>query len=274
MLTTPAGMSVSSAISRPSTVAHHGVSGAGLSTTVLPAARAGPSLARLIWWGTFHGVMAPTTPVASRRTQRCDGMPRGEASPEVGLPLVALGQIGHPSEGLDRRVELGRVGERDRRARLGHGHGPDLVGMGDEGRLQLAEAADPQPDVGRPAGRVEGPAGGADGVVEVLGAAVGHHAEHLLGGRVDRLEGPARPGRPELSVDQQPLLPHHPWCPGAAIRPSPDAEDLVAAVLGHRGQRQLDVERLGQLERRGQVLVGQRAPRPAWRRPVPCRRRR
>ena len=70
MLTTPAGMSVSSAISRPSTVAHHGVSGAGLSTTVLPAASAGPSLARLIWWGTFHGVMAPTTPVASRRTQR------------------------------------------------------------------------------------------------------------------------------------------------------------------------------------------------------------
>ncbi len=47
-LTTPAGMSVSSATSRPRTVAHHGVSGAGLSTTVLPAARAGPSLARLI----------------------------------------------------------------------------------------------------------------------------------------------------------------------------------------------------------------------------------
>ena len=81
MLTTPAGMSVSSAMSRPSTVAHQGVSGAGLSTTVLPAARAGPSLARLIWWGTFHGVMAPTTPVASRRTQRWDGMPSGTASP-------------------------------------------------------------------------------------------------------------------------------------------------------------------------------------------------
>ncbi len=48
MLTTPAGMSVSSAISRPSTVAHHGVSGAGLRMTVLPAASAGPSLARLI----------------------------------------------------------------------------------------------------------------------------------------------------------------------------------------------------------------------------------
>ena len=81
MLTTPAGMSVSSAISRPSTVAHHGVSGAGFSTTVLPAARAGPSLARLIWWGTFHGVMAATTPVGSRTSQRRAGMPRGSALP-------------------------------------------------------------------------------------------------------------------------------------------------------------------------------------------------
>src|SRR5271166_7053135 len=54
-LTTPAGISVSSAIRRPRAPAHHGVSGAALRTTVLPAARAGPSLARLIWWGTFHG---------------------------------------------------------------------------------------------------------------------------------------------------------------------------------------------------------------------------
>ena len=81
ILTTPGGMSVSSAMIRPSTVAHHGVSGAGLRTTVLPAARAGPNLARLIWWGTFHGVTAPTTPVASRRTHRCDGMPMGAALP-------------------------------------------------------------------------------------------------------------------------------------------------------------------------------------------------
>ena len=44
--TTPAGMSVCSAISRPSMVAHHGVSGAGFSTTVQPAASAGPSFAR------------------------------------------------------------------------------------------------------------------------------------------------------------------------------------------------------------------------------------
>ena len=65
-LKTPGGMSVSSATSRPSSQASHGVSGAGLRTTVQPAASAGPTLARLIWVGTFHGVIAATTPTGSR----------------------------------------------------------------------------------------------------------------------------------------------------------------------------------------------------------------
>ena len=81
MLTTPAGKSVCSAISSPSTAAHHGVSGAGLSTRVLPAASAGPILARLIWCGKFHGVMAPTTPTASRAMVRLVGTPCGVAWP-------------------------------------------------------------------------------------------------------------------------------------------------------------------------------------------------
>ena len=60
------GMSVSVATSCPRRVAVHGVSGAGLSTTVLPAANAGPAFARLICIGKFHGVMAATTPAGSR----------------------------------------------------------------------------------------------------------------------------------------------------------------------------------------------------------------
>ncbi len=44
-LTTPAGMSVRSATRRPMRVVFHGVSGAGLRTTVLPVASAWPSLA-------------------------------------------------------------------------------------------------------------------------------------------------------------------------------------------------------------------------------------
>ena len=80
-LSTPAGMSVSSATMRPRMVAVHGVSGAGLSTTVLPAASAGPTLARLICMGKFHGVIAPTTPAGSRRRKRCVVIPIGEATP-------------------------------------------------------------------------------------------------------------------------------------------------------------------------------------------------
>ncbi len=75
MLTTPAGMSVSSAISLPSMVPDHGVSGAGFSTTVLPAASAGPSLAMLRYSGKFHGVIAVTTPTASRRSMRLYMLP-------------------------------------------------------------------------------------------------------------------------------------------------------------------------------------------------------
>ena len=81
MLTTPAGKSVCSVTSSPSTAAAHGVSGAGLSTNVFPAASAGPILARLIWCGKFHGVIAPTTPTASRAMVRRVLMPIGDAIP-------------------------------------------------------------------------------------------------------------------------------------------------------------------------------------------------
>src|SRR5699024_5879266 len=55
-LTTPGGISVRSRTNLPSSAASQGVSAAGLSTIVFPAARAGPSLARLIWFGKFQGV--------------------------------------------------------------------------------------------------------------------------------------------------------------------------------------------------------------------------
>ncbi len=43
-----------------------GVSSAGLSTTVLPAASAGASFHDAIVSGKFHGVMSATTPSGSR----------------------------------------------------------------------------------------------------------------------------------------------------------------------------------------------------------------
>ena len=196
----------------------------------------------------------------------------GAASPEVGLPLVALGQVGHPAQALDRRVELGRVGERDRRAGLGHGHGPELVGVGHEGRLQLSQPPHPQGHVGGPVGLVEGPAGRADGVVQVLGTAVGHHPDGLLGGRVDHLEGPARPGRPQLAVDEHALLADH-RCGRWSLTDAPPRRPKIssAPLLGHGGQRQVDLEGVGQLQRGPAGPCGPGRPPPAWPPPAPGR---
>ena len=46
-----------------------GVSGAGLSTTVLPSASAGASTRKPSTTGKFHGVIAATTPTGTRWTR-------------------------------------------------------------------------------------------------------------------------------------------------------------------------------------------------------------
>jgi hypothetical protein len=52
-----------------SSTAVSGVSSAGLSTTVLPAASAGPSFQDAIAIGKFQGVISPTTPSGSRKVK-------------------------------------------------------------------------------------------------------------------------------------------------------------------------------------------------------------
>ncbi len=62
--------------------AEKGVAEAGLSTTVQPAARAGPALRVIMAAGKFHGVMAATTPMGSFRTRmRLSGWWPGMVSP-------------------------------------------------------------------------------------------------------------------------------------------------------------------------------------------------
>ncbi len=61
----PAGNPVSIA-SSPSIRAVSGVSCAGLSTTVHPAASAGATFQVARFKGKFHGTIAPTTPTGSR----------------------------------------------------------------------------------------------------------------------------------------------------------------------------------------------------------------
>ena len=56
-------------------MAFQGVSGAGLSTTVLPVASAWPSLLIVTSNGKFHGTIAPTTPTGSFQIRRRLGSP-------------------------------------------------------------------------------------------------------------------------------------------------------------------------------------------------------
>ena len=67
-LTTPSGMPASSA-SSPSLTDVSGVSSAGLSTAVLPAAMAGPIFHAAIIIGKFHGAIRPTTPSGSGKVR-------------------------------------------------------------------------------------------------------------------------------------------------------------------------------------------------------------
>ena len=64
-LNTPGGTPASSA-SSAIRIAVSGVSSAGLSTTVLPAASAGAVFQPTMIMGKFHGTIAPTTPSGSR----------------------------------------------------------------------------------------------------------------------------------------------------------------------------------------------------------------
>jgi hypothetical protein len=152
-------------------VALHGVSGAGLSTTVQPAASAGPSLARLIWCGKFHGVIAPTTPAGLALVSSGGSSPRtGLASPRsVSQPLVALGQSAPSSRG-PRPVSRSWAsrGQEARRAHLGDGQLPQLLALwltsaSLSWRRQRARKA----SVAGPRRRRRRLAGGGDGSVHV-----------------------------------------------------------------------------------------------------------
>ena len=101
-------------------MAFHGVSGAGLSTTVLPVASAWPSLCEVTSNGKFHGTMAPTTPTGSRQIRRessepCDADGVGQHR----LPLELVDQLGRPGQRVgERRVELRAVRRHARAADL------------------------------------------------------------------------------------------------------------------------------------------------------------
>ncbi len=205
---TPAGKSVCSATRRPSRVAFHGVSGAGLRMTVLPVARACPNLLSVTSSGKFHGTMAPTTPTGSFQIWRMLRVPRrSSASGCEVTPLKLVDQLdGVAQRALEGDVELVGVGGHARASHLEDELLSQLLAFGLERVLQLGEAARTELAVGRPARLVESPARGVDGPAHLGARSVGDLAQDLLGRRVDVVERPARIGADELAVDQHPGL--------------------------------------------------------------------
>ena len=106
---TPSGSPASAKISA-SRKASSGVSGAGLNTTVQPAASAGASLAEAMKSGTFHGAIAPTTPTGSFVT-RTSGLSTPVRTSSKAKLAARLGVV---VEDHRRRQHLAELGPRHR----------------------------------------------------------------------------------------------------------------------------------------------------------------
>ena len=204
-LTTPGGNPTSSRIRTSSTMAR-GSWGAGLTTTVLPAASAGATLPAILTIGKLYEVTQATTPTGWRLT-----IPPMIPPGASGVAPTAWGSNGFCSDaGRVLRVALEANG------RLGHLHarphrqgGP---GLGDHQREQLGR---PGPDGlrGRPQeGRPLADGRGRPGWqrlpgrrrrgLGIGGAGVGGLAHRLLGRRVHDVVG-AGGGVHPLATDQQ-----------------------------------------------------------------------
>ena len=184
-LTTPAGMSVSSAMNRPRKVADHGVSGAGLSTTVFPAARAGTELGQVQVEGEVPRRDGPDHADGLAADQPTLGLAEDLAHGQPVLVLVPVGLRRPVGEVVDGAVHLHDVGQHHGAAHLGHHDGAQLLLVGLEGGVELFQTRPPEGVVRGPRRLVEGAARRGDGLRHVGRGAVGGVPERLLGGGVD-----------------------------------------------------------------------------------------
>jgi hypothetical protein len=104
-LKTPGGMSMWLAITSARITADSGVSGAGLRTTTLPAARAGAVLPTFMPVGAFQGVIAPPTPRGSWRTRRLLRMPGISATGRsTSQPNVSIRSAVHSTSSITESI--------------------------------------------------------------------------------------------------------------------------------------------------------------------------
>ena len=194
-LRTPGGMSVSSATSRPSSQASHGVSGRRLEDDRAPGGQRGPDLGEV-----DLGRHVPRRDRGDDADRLAvDRAPAGDAhrrgDPEVGLPLVGLRQVGDPPQPSTGASKPAAPIMKSGIPTSARGQRLEVVGRGEQRLVQLAQAAHPQLEVRRPVGLVERPPGGGDRGVDVGGGGVGRLADLGAGGRVeDRVGRPVARG--------------------------------------------------------------------------------
>ena len=191
MLTTPGGSSACRQTSVKSS-AVSGVVSAGLSTTVLPQARAGAIFHASMSSGKFHGMICPATPERSRPAVR-----------ERVFELVRPAGVVEEVRRRQRQVDV--AGLLDRLATV------ERLGDGELARALLQDPRDPEQVLGalgwsqlRPAVD-EGVAGGPDRQVDVLGSGLRHLGQHLLARRRDGRKPLAGARLDLFAADEQPV---------------------------------------------------------------------
>jgi hypothetical protein len=188
----------------PSSSAVMGVSSAGFSTTVQPAASAGASFSTAMIRGEFQGTMAPTTPIrfATRVGERLAvgyvvRLHGNGFADDLRAPAAVVAQ--------EIAAELGDgvVGDGPGHAVVQHLEFDRQVEM----RLEFVSQAEQQAralvrtDAGPLA--LEGGAGGSHGTIDVPRPAPGDGGDAFLGGGIENLDGRGLGWIDPLAADEQ-----------------------------------------------------------------------
>ena len=188
--------------------ADRGVSPAGLSTTELPAARAGPTLWQTRFKGKLKGAMAATTPTGTRMVKPNWLTLPGAASRGTVSPCSRLAFLGGQGDGLDGPLHLApALGDylpflqRDGAAQVFQALGHQVGGPLQDGVALIG---------GEPGHDFRAPDGAGNRQVDVGGAPLRHGVDNRLVERIEHRDGlvPVYP----ISIK---IHPHGPMTPNS-----------------------------------------------------------
>ena len=180
-----------------------GASSAGLSTTVLPAASAGPSFQEAISVGAFQAVIAPTTPSGSRIVYAWRVRPKA-GSGVTQRPSILSAQ---PAKWRIVSIAFGMSTMRGSKAGLPTSSASSVTKISASRSISVGEAVEQAAAIGaghaRPLAAVDLRARGDRGVDTSAGPAAATVREALLAGRRDHVERRAVGGVAPRAGDEE-----------------------------------------------------------------------